>query len=401
MASKSQQSMNGRQLKILFCHWRGWPFGGGEIYLFKLMRVLRDEGHRISFLTQKDPLNEKIEGISWHEVAPAPAWRNAKAQWKSMRSILLQENSEVVHLHETNAFLAPYVVNQLCRRTASVLTLHFAGVVCLTGNRYLNDGSVCQHPVGPLCIRCLSIHPRRVRKMLLQWLWLKSLKNVRCVTAGSRWLKRFCIKNDFPAERVFNLAPYWHESGQGMARPEKSKNILFVGRLREDKGALHLLYALAGLKGLDWHLHILGEGDQKGRIYKYIKEIGLQARISLAGTVAHEAIWSYYVQGAFLVFPSLFPETFGIAGAEAMSAGLPVIAYDAGGVSDWLVHGRNGLMVKRGDIQGLTQAMRQLLENPKLRQEMGRAAHEDISSKYSRSSHMERLYQIYEKALSK
>ncbi|MCD6305808.1 MAG: glycosyltransferase family 4 protein [Deltaproteobacteria bacterium] len=391
--------MNRKQLRILFCHWRGWPFGGGEIYLFKLMRALREQGHRISFLTQKDALNEKIGGISWHEIAPAPGWRNAKAQWRAICSVLGQETPDVLHLHETNAFLGPYVVHQLCRRTPSVLTLHFAGALCLNGTRYLNDGGICRHPVGPRCIRCLSIHPGRARKMLLQWLWVNRLKNVRCVTVGSGWLKSFCMRNGFPPEKLFDLAPYWHEPERGMARPEKSRDMLFVGRLRDNKGALHLLYALARLKDLEWRLLIVGEGEQKDRICDYIRERGLQDRISLVGTVPNETIWSYYARGAFLVFPSLFPETFGIAGTEAMSAGLPVIAYDAGGISDWLVHGRNGLMVHRGDVQGLSQAIRQLLENPGLRQSMGRTAHEDMSSRYSRSSHIRQLYNIYEKAL--
>lgn len=248
-------------------------------------------------------------------------------------------------------------------------------------------------------MRCLSIHPRRVRKMLLQWLWLNSLKHVRCVTVGSGWLKGFCMRNGFSPDRLYDLAPYWHEPGRGMARPEKSREILFVGRLREDKGLFHLLHALAWLKDLDWHLIIVGEGEQKDRVYDYIKEMGFRDRISLTGTAPQEKVGTYYVRGAFLVFPSLFPETFGIAGAEAMSAGLPVIAYNAGGISDWLAHGRNGLMVHRGDVQGLSQAIRQLLEDPKLRREMGQAARQDMSVRYSRGSHMENLYQIYEKAL--
>jgi glycosyltransferase involved in cell wall biosynthesis len=398
---ESKRLANRRQLNILFCHWRGWPFGGGEIYLFKLIRALRDDGHHISFLTQKDPLNEKIGGISWHEVAPAPGLRNGKAQWDAIHSILTQEAPDVVHLHETNAFLAPYAVNQLCRRTASVLTLHFAGVVCLKGTRYLNDGSVCQHAVSPLCIRCLRIHPGRAKKMIVQWLWLRSLRSVRYVTVGSAWLKELCMRSGFSKDRIINLAPYWHEPGGELARPKENKEILFVGRLREDKGIFHLLEALIALKHLDWRLHILGEGEQKDHLYAYIKKWGLQDRISLAGTVPHSEVGNYYRHSAFLIFPSLFPETFGMAGAEAMSAGLPVIAYDAGGVSDWLVHGQNGLLVKRGDIPGLTWAIRKLLEDRKLRKEMGKTAHENMSSTYSRSSHMERLYEIYKQALSK
>jgi glycosyltransferase involved in cell wall biosynthesis len=71
--------------------------------------------------------------------------------------------------------------------------------------------------------------------------------------------------------------------------------------------------------------------------------------------------------------PSIWPEPFGIVVLEAMSAGRPVIATRMGGLTDIVVDGQTGLLVPPHDPAALEQAMRMLLENPELRQQMGRA----------------------------
>jgi glycosyltransferase involved in cell wall biosynthesis len=80
-----------------------------------------------------------------------------------------------------------------------------------------------------------------------------------------------------------------------------------------------------------------------------------------------------------------------MAGPEAMAYGKPVVAFDVGGVRDWLVHGVNGLLVPRGDTAGLATAITELLTSSELRAQLGAAARDYVTERFSRKLHMNRL----------
>ena len=385
-------------MRILFCHWKGWPFGGGEIYLFKLFQALINAGHHVAFLTQEDKLNTKIDGVFWHEIPPAPGVRGAKGQWERIRSILVCECPDVIHLHETCGFIGPFVLKKIIGRFPLITTIHFAGIICPGGGRFSRDMEICLRSVGPNCIRCCK-GVRSLKDMFFQTLWLRALRKASCTLVGSSWLKALCLENGFSPRKTYVLPPYWHEPCHETALPCRHNNILFVGRIRKDKGVFDLLNALADLRSYNWRLILVGKLDPVERVAEYVAGIGLQDRLWFTGFVPHGEILKFYQQAAFLVFPSIFPETFGIAGVEAMSAGIPVVAYDGGGVGDWLAHGTNGLLVNKGDITGLGEAIKTLLEDAALRKGMGRAAYKSVVEKYSLRLHLSTLLKIYEQAM--
>ena len=82
-----------------------------------------------------------------------------------------------------------------------------------------------------------------------------------------------------------------------------------------------------------------------------------------------------------------------------MSSGIPVVAYDEAGVKDWLKHGINGLRVRKGDINGLRNAIKNMIEKPSLRKTMGRNAFEGMVKKYTLTSHLSKLFKQYEEAI--
>lgn len=99
--------------------------------------------------------------------------------------------------------------------------------------------------------------------------------------------------------------------------------------------------------------------------------------------LARSQVVQEYVRSYAVVVPVLWDEPFGIVLIEAMAAGRPVVAFDAGAVREIVDHGRTGLVVPRGDTQALADAIERLLEQPSLATSMGQNARERAEREFS------------------
>ena len=100
-----------------------------------------------------------------------------------------------------------------------------------------------------------------------------------------------------------------------------------------------------------------------------------------------------------VVVPSVWPEPFGIVGIEAMAYGKPVIAFDVGGISEWLEDGKTGFIIKLRDEAALAEKLNLLLQNPNLALRMGTQARESVEKRFVPDIHVERLLSIFNKAV--
>ncbi len=132
--------------------------------------------------------------------------------------------------------------------------------------------------------------------------------------------------------------------------------VLYVGRLSEEKGVLELVAATVGMR-----LVVAGDGPLRERVPGAL------------GFVPHHELSPLYARAAVVACPSR-REGFGVACAEAMAHGRPVVASAVGGLLDLVVDGETGLLVPPGDVGRLRAALRRLLEDEELRRRMGRAA---------------------------
>ena len=100
----------------------------------------------------------------------------------------------------------------------------------------------------------------------------------------------------------------------------------------------------------------------------------------------------------FGVIPSLWPEPLGSVVYEGMSRGKAVIGTTPGGHADMIVPGKTGLLVPSGDIDALTQAMKNLISQPELRDRLGAAARER-SMLYTASVAVPQFEQFYKRII--
>lgn len=115
--------------------------------------------------------------------------------------------------------------------------------------------------------------------------------------------------------------------------------------------------------------------------------------ISFLGTL--EDVRPFLEKLDIYVFPS-HGEAFGLALCEAMAFELPCIAYKERGPKEIIKNGRSGILVEKGNIGELEEALRMLIENPFLRRRFGREARKRIESKFNWRKHIDELLGYYE-----
>jgi len=175
--------------------------------------------------------------------------------------------------------------------------------------------------------------------------------------------------------------------------------LLALGRISPERGT-HLLFAAFDRlirAGHDAELHIVGEPATPpddmlwriqseprltaarafGRDRAYLDRImGLvgtsaRARLHLHGSVEHHAVHEFLQHAHVVVSPTVVPEPFGMPNAEGMAAGRAVVAADGGGVPEYVVNERTGLLFRRGDVDDLTSVLERVVADGELRMRLG------------------------------
>ena len=169
---------------------------------------------------------------------------------------------------------------------------------------------------------------------------------------------------------VFVIPDVVHLNEKEVYSNVDAKSAVFVGRLSRQKniGCLLSIWQLVRQRHPDWQLHVYGEkGDIEEPLWQQLHEEGNGITVHSPTT----EILNVYQQHAMLLLTSRY-EPFGMVLPEAMSCGLPVVAFDCPyGPADIITNGVDGFLVGNRDIQQFVDKVCLLIENEKLRREMG------------------------------
>lgn len=150
----------------------------------------------------------------------------------------------------------------------------------------------------------------------------------------------------------------------------KENDLVFVGRLEEKKGLLYLIDAIKLLKenhSLSVKTTIIGEGSQRTYLQNRVRELKIEDQVIFLGALTHAEIVPHLARSRIFVAPSinLSDDVEGMPTVimEALSVGLPVITTDAGGITDVICDGKNGIIVRQGATDELSDAIRNLLQS--------------------------------------
>jgi colanic acid/amylovoran biosynthesis glycosyltransferase len=164
----------------------------------------------------------------------------------------------------------------------------------------------------------------------------------------------------------------------------KTRNLICVGRLTEQKGQLLLIDAARRLDaaGVDFTLTLAGDGELRAEIESLIKRHGLGSQIEITGWISSEEVRQRLIGARALVLPS-FAEGLPVVIMEAMALRRPVISTYVAGIPEIVHDPEHGWLVPAGEIDELVQAMQQCLETPpeQLRA-IGDAARQQVTQKH-------------------
>jgi len=168
-----------------------------------------------------------------------------------------------------------------------------------------------------------------------------------------------------------------------------------VGRLHEEKGHEYLIRAFNALRKRYTYavLIIAGDGPNIEALKKLALDFNLLGKhLFFLGRV--EDPYPILMSSDVFVIPSIY-EGFGMAAIEAMQVGIPVIASDTGGLREIIMKDNNGQLVPPRDVQALTDAMQQLIENDELRSRYSQSGPKTVEKHFLLHQNIEKLERLY------
>jgi len=189
----------------------------------------------------------------------------------------------------------------------------------------------------------------------------------------------------------------FYPSSQLSAEPR----VLFVGDIMKAKGVFDLLLAWAQVKRAcpNASLTMVASADHtKGLFSRAMRSLGVERSITLTGPLPHPALANLMRQSRLLCLPSHGEGTPNCV-MEALSCGLPVVATRVGGIPDIVEHDKTGLLIDKGDVEGLAASLVTLLRDPRRCARMGQAAHAFARVRLDARKTVNRLVELYDELI--
>jgi N-acetyl-alpha-D-glucosaminyl L-malate synthase BshA len=381
-AGKAAPAARGRARKLLkigiscYAH-----FGGSGVVASELGRELARRGHEVHLIASHLPfrLRSFEPNIFFHEATPAvyPVFEEAPSNLAlATKMVEVTENYmlDVMHVHyampfATSAYLAKQIM--LPRALGVVTTLHGTDITVVGAE--------------PSFFRITQF----------------SMQSSDRLTAVSRFLKERAEATfgfTKPIEVIYNFvdphvfAPK-RDSRIRLAAPG-TKVLMHASNFRPVKNIPVVIQVFAEVrKKLQAKLVMVGDGPEKAAAEQLARELGVHRDVLFLGN--QDCMEEMLPLADVFLLPSS-SESFGLVALEAMSAEVPVICSNAGGLSEVVEHGFTGFLHDPAHVAGYTASVLKLLTNDPLRRTMGRRGRRVAMERFSAEEMVERYVKVYE-----
>lgn len=369
----------GRPLRIVQVSPYSWDVPGGvQVHVRELAAHLRRRGHVVQVLAPGRRRGRRDD--AWIVGRAVPVRGNGSVArisfgpqvGRAVSRALRDANPDIIHVHEP---LVPSV------------SMHavLAAKVPVVGTFHSN---VPRERVGSLWFQLAVPMVRPVWNRLAQRIAVSEAAR-HSVTSRMGDAGMAIVPNGVDVERFASAIP---------ASLPPGRHLLFVGRLEERKGFPVAVQAFARLadRNPDLRLLVIGDGSEKDAVDRLVPAV--RARVDMLGRVDDSRLSAYLKAATIYLGPATGGESFGIVLAEAMAAGLPIVASDIPGYRDVARNGVEAVLVQPGNPAALAEGVQRVLDDPSLARSLGargsRRAHD-----FDWESITDRILEVYAKAL--
>jgi glycosyltransferase involved in cell wall biosynthesis len=401
--SPDSPNRQAKTLRILFVHQRLGAFGGAEANIRITARELKRRGHSLSFLW--------AEGTGKDEAGCSALFTNSHqlpAQTSRLVQLMDQLEPDLIYLHSLSDLRAMETIFNSGRPV--IRMVHDHSLYCLRSYKYNPlTRKPCTRAASGYCVfPCLAPLARN-RNGLLPFKWadfgklrreLDLTKRCAALIAYSKHSKDELIANGFEPARIHIHVPMDCRGEEHAISSFSDRNlVLFAGQIIRGKGVDLLLEALSKVQA-PFECIIAGEGNHRSHCEALSRRLGLQNKVRFTGYLATAELEKLYLDASVFAFSSVWPEPFGMAGPEAMRFGLPVVAFDAGGVREWLIDGENGILASWGNTDEFAAGIDALLRDKQMARERGMNGRARVNREYKDVHQIDALEQLFLQACS-
>jgi glycosyltransferase involved in cell wall biosynthesis len=345
---------------------------GAENHLLLLLPALRERGFdiRVVVLHEGEPGAEEFASRLDGAGVPVDRLRisgpGGPRTLARLTRIVRRQRPDILHTHLVHADFHGLVAGRLARVPVLVSTKH--------GFNPFREG------------RLFATADRAVAR----------LADVHvAISAG---LARYLEEREGFDASSFEIVHYGIEPGPDPAPLPGAPRLAIVGRLIPIKGHDVLLRALAAVRRdmPELTLEVAGDGPLETELRSTVTRLGLDDVVSFLGHVEH--VEPVFGRAEVVVVPS-HGEGFGMVALEAMERGRPVIASAVGGLPEIVEDGRTGLLIRSGDVDALSAALRELAGDPARAGVMGASGRARALQAFSQERCTARVAELYRAAL--
>jgi glycosyltransferase involved in cell wall biosynthesis len=385
-------------MRILIANDGFGDAGGVQTYLDAVIANFASRGHDLALAYCSKEGTIDASGIAgtlrrFHVQAGADAAFTAIREWAP--DICYSHNMDDVRVDRRLGTLSPIVK-----------FMHGYFGTCIGGLKTHGFPApvACDRVYGPAC--AALYFPRRCGQrsplaFVRQWRAAESHRSVRDVYAAfvvaSEHMRREYVRSGIDESRVRANPLFSTERVvDRLLPPPKDPHVAFLGRMTPLKGGDLLIKAVAHAAvrlSRDIRVTFVGDGPARSDWESLAARMGV--RCEFVGWKKGDERWPLLSDASVVAVPSVWPEPFGLVGLEAGALGIPAVAFDVGGVSEWLRDGVNGVAVRApAAAEGFGSALADLLAD-RARQVCLRAGARHVAREMTVGRHVDRLEAIF------
>jgi glycosyltransferase involved in cell wall biosynthesis len=391
-------------MKILFVHERFGAFGGAEANILTTAGALKERGHTVAIL--HGPHTGKGEA-AWLDTfqhrfsfAPAKTAFSGAGACETFRP-------DVIYLHKMSD---PQVMEELIDSGAPIIHMvHDHDLYCMRSYRYnYFTRHICERALSPYCLVPCGAFVAHDHEGAFPLKWVSYSAKLRMLElnrkfhrllVATHFMKEQLVRNRFDETKIEIHAPVPQRGEASWTSSFSDRNyIIYAGQIIRGKGVDVLLESLAQVR-VPFQCFIFGDGEHREYCEGLSRKLGLANRVSFKGFVSADEIAIFYRECSVVAVSSVWPEPFGAVGLEAMRFGLPVVAFDAGGIKEWLTNGHNGFLVPWMNRAAFAAGLEELLRDKALARQMGERGRQLVTEQFEFSKYINGLERLFEQVI--